>query len=823
MPWDQYAPEEGPGSGLYKSTDNGRTWKEITGNGLPKPPYGRIGLAVAHGSGGKQIFAIISAAKPGLYRSDDGGASWEFVNGEPRITKRMWYFGRVFLDPQNPDIVYIPSQGLLRSTDGGKHFTVIKSSPGGDDYHYLWVDPENSARIITAADQGTAVSLDNGRTWSSWYNQPTGQFYHVTTDNQFPYRVYGSQQDAGTVSITSRSDYGEITFRDWHSVGGGESGYIAVDPKNPDIVYGANVYGDLHRFDRRTGQFQVISAWPLQEFTRPFPERKFRFGWTPPIVFDPRNQTDLYLGSHRLLRSSDGGLRWDAISPDLTGADKQLEHSQKKPTVSNATELGWGVIFTIAPSPLEAGLIWVGTDNGLIQITRDGGQHWQNVTPSGLEPWSKISLIEAAPFSAGVAYAAIDRHRVDDFAPAIYRTRNFGRSWTRIDKGIDRFAYVHVVRTDPKKKGLLYAGTETGAYVSFDDGAHWQSLQLNLPVVSIRDLAMHGDDLIAGTHGRAFWILDDLTPLQQLNPEVVKAPVHLFRPERAIRIRHSVNTDTPLPPEIPHGENPPAGAVIDYHLHKSPSGPVTLEILDTNGKFIRKFTSTDRLAPPSKPPYFMNAWLPQDKPLGTRQGHNRFVWDLHYPSPPTKHAEYSMAANAGPGTVKDPRGPLVLPGTYQLRLTVDGKTATQRMQVEMDPRVLVSQQALQSQLRLALQISDAIKQQTELDRKAGALRSQLLRLEKSRAAADLKPALAAVQLRLDTLDTFLNDSGFSTLLVVVMSADRMPAQQMLDAFGELKARQQKAEQLWLAVQSGEVAQLNRKLAAHKLAPVEIHE
>ena len=812
MPWDQYQPEEGPNGGLYKSTDAGKTWKKINGRGLPEEPYGRVGVAVVAGSGGQKIFAIIHALKKrsGLYRSDDGGANWQFINDDPRIITRMWYFGRVFLDPQNADVIYIPSQGLLRSTDGGKNFTVIKSSPGGDDYHYLWIDPTNSSRLIVASDQGTVLSLDYGRTWSSWYNQPTGQLYHVTTDNQFPYRVYGSQQDNGTVSITSRSDFGEITFRDWYSIGGGESGYIAVDPQNPNIVYGGGTYGSLHRFDHTTGQFQVISPWPLRVFLKPIPQRRFRFGWTSAVIFDKFDPTTLYLGAQMLLKTQDGGLHWEAISPDLTGAQPGAKNASGPLTTDNAAARGWGVIYSIAPSPVQSGVIWVGTDDGFIQITRDAGKHWQNITPAGLKPWSKISLIEASLFDAGTAYVAVDRHRVDDFAPYIYITHDFGQHWTRTDAGIGPHSYVHVVRADPDRKGLLYAGTETGVSVSFDEGRHWQSLQLNLPTVAVRDLAVHDDDLIAATHGRAFWILDDLTPLQQVNTQALTSAAYLYQPERAIRIRHSVNTDTPLPPEIPHGTNPPNGAVIDYNLNLKPAGEVTLDILDTGGKLIHHFSSRDKAQPPRKPPYFMDAWLPRFEPLTTRIGHNRFVWDLRYPPPPTTHEGYSMAANAGRGTVKVPQGPLVLPGDYKIRLSVGGKMFVQPLKVEMDPRVQISSKVLNRQLQLALQIWNGISDQNDLSTAVTSLRGQLDKLPQSQKLK-LKANLTAIHRKLEKLDAFLKDGGLASLETVVMGADREPAQQMYDAFDVMNVKLEQAQQQWKDIKVKDITALNSSL------------
>src|SRR2546426_8664838 len=474
-PWEQYQPEEGPGSGLYRSNDGGATWTALTGHGLPLGPFGRIGLAVGRGSQGSRVYALIGARQgPGLYGSDDGGATWQLAGGDPRITSRNWYFCRVSVDPQNPDVVYVPNVSLLKSADGGRTFTVLKGQPGGDDYHELWIDPRSSSHMIVGSDQGAVVSLDGGRTWSSWYNQPTAQFYHVATDNAFPYRVYGAQQDAGTAGIASRSDYGLITFRDWTPVGAGESGYIAPDPANPDIVYGGDTYGGVHRFDRTTGQSQDISPWPISSFGLPMPQRKYRFTWTSPLVFDRLDSHLLYLGAQVLLSTRDGGLHWSAIRPDLTGAAARRGgaggHRDTAPgSVANAAGRGYGVIYTIASSPRQAGRIWVGSDDGLIHVTTDGGQHWRNVTPEGLPTWSMISLIDASPFDTAIAYAAVDRHRLDDFAPYVYPTPDGGRHWARIDQGLAPQAYVQAVRAGPAPAGLLYAGTETRVCGSFAD------------------------------------------------------------------------------------------------------------------------------------------------------------------------------------------------------------------------------------------------------------------------------------------------------------------------------------------------------------------
>ena len=811
-PWEQYPPDEGPGSGLYKSTDGGATWTPLTGHGLPAGPLGRIGLAVA--SGGR-VYALIGAsAGAGLYRSDDAGATWQLAGSDPRLTNRNWYFCRVTVDPQNPDVVYVPNVALLKSSDGGKTFTVLKGQPGGDDYHELWVDSRAPGRMIVGSDQGTVVSLDGGRTWSSWFNQPTAQFYHVVTDDAFPYRVYGAQQDAGTAAITSRSDFGEITFRDWAPVGAGESGYIAPDPLDPDIVYGGDTYGGVHRFDRATGQSQDISPWPVSAFGVPMPRRKYRFTWTSPIVFDRVDRQALYLGAQMVLRTRDGGLHWEAISPDLTGAASRPASSDTGPaTVANAAGRGYGVVYAIAPSPLTAGLLWVGSDDGLIHRTSDGGRHWQNVTPQGVTPWSAISLLEASPFDTAAAYAAVDRHRLDDFAPYIYRTRDGGAHWTRADQGIAPQAYVQAVRADPVRAGLLYAGTETGVYVSFDDGDHWQPLQLNLPTVSVRDLAVHGNDLIAATHGRSFWILDDVTPLRQLADSVLRAPAHLFAPARAVRLRRSVSNDTPLPPEEPHGFNPPAGAVIDYLLGSAPSGSVTFEIRDARGSLVRRFSSDDRAAPPPEPVQIADEWLPRPEPPTRRAGLNRFVWDLRFAPPPAERRDYSIAVVAGGGTVAEPQGPLVLPGDYQVRLSVGGHSYTRALRVELDPRVRVPDSALASQLRLALEIWSSMAEQQAVDRGIRGLDTQLRGMAGRTLDRATRERVTSLERLADSLGRSERAVGgdLAGLEAVVESADREPTAQARDVYAELRERLRTAAARWQRTIAGDLPALNAQL------------
>ncbi len=816
-PWSQYPPDQGSAvsksdwraDGIYKSTDEGQTWAEVGSHGLPEGPLGRIGLSVVTGSHGENLYAIIDALKKGsgLYHSNDGGKSWTLAGNDPRIASRMWYFSRLVVDPQNPNIIYVPNVALMRSTDGGKTWEAIKGAPGGDDYHFLWVDPTDDKRMIVASDQGTVISVDGGKTWSSWYNQPTGQMYHVTTDNHFPFRIYGAQQDAGTVCITSRSNDGTITFRNWHPVAAGESGYIAPDPRNPNIVYGGDTYGGMYRFNRITGQSQVISPSPLAEFGTPIPQRKYRFTWTSPIVFDPHDPHTIYYGAQVLLKSRDGGLHWAAISPDLTGALPRSQRKPGQPNIGDAASQGWGVIYTIAPSPVRPGMIWVGSDDGLIHITTDGGKKWENVTPPGLRPWSKITMVEASPFNPGEAYAAVDCHRLDDVAPYIYRTTDFGKRWQLIVNGIGDKDYVNVVRCDHKRPGLLYAGTEEGVYVSFNDGNNWQSLQLNLPVCSIRDLAVRDNDLVAATHGRAFWVLDDITPLQQLNEKILGSNAFLFKPETAVRIRRSVNSDTPLPPEIPQGTNPPSGAIIDYYLHSAPSGPISLEILDGSGNVVRRYSSDDRPLPTSKVP-IVSYWFPPFKKLTTHAGLNRFEWDLSYPPPPVSHYGYTMRV-ANLHSSLSPAGPLALPGNYTVKLKVDGHSYTKRLRVVMDPRVHVSKTALRDQLSLAIKVWNSISDEN-------AISGRLTSMTKQVKDGDVSGSTQRLQTEMSQVRDSLAVGELAMLEGEIMSADREPTAQMRMGYKLLEARFAYADKVWSRVKSDAMSMLGR---SHGSSPV----
>jgi photosystem II stability/assembly factor-like uncharacterized protein len=553
-PWSTYAPIDGPGGGLYRSKDAGKTWSGLN-KGLPEGDWGRVGVDVA--PDGKRVYALIQAKKSGLYRSDDGGDTWTLVNADPRLTSRAWYFNSVAIDPQNADVTYIPNVALYRSEDGGKTISIVRGAPGGDDYHQIWVDPKNSDSMVLGTDQGTTVSLDRGQTWSTWYNQPTAQLYHVITDNQFPYIVYGAQQDSGSAAVPSRTDHNQITARDWFPAGGSESGYMAPDPKDPNIIYLSGTYGSVSRYNRRTGLSQDVTPWPVPTFGSEINQRKYRDPWTPVLIFSPADSTTLYLGTQYVMKTLDGGLHWQSISPDLTGSTQQPgDKAEGVATSENAKQRGYGVVFTIAASALNGDTIWAGSDTGLIHLTRDGGKTWKDVTPAGLTAWSKISFIEASHFDPAAAYAAVDRSRRDDQTPYVYRTRDYGATWQLITNGIAANAFLRGIREDTERKGLLFAGTELGVYVSFDDGGVWQSLQLNLPVTSVRDLTMHGDDLVVATHGRSFWILDDFTPLRQALDAEKDNAFWLYHPAPAYRIDNDSFPGTPLPPEEPNRREP---------------------------------------------------------------------------------------------------------------------------------------------------------------------------------------------------------------------------------------------------------------------------
>jgi len=691
----------GPGSGLYRSTDGGTSWSKLEEHGLPKGPYGRIGLAVAANS--DRVYAIVEAKEGGLYRSDDGGDSWNLVNGNHSLYQRPWYYMHVIADPQDADTVYILDVEFFRSTDGGRTFNKIKI-PHGDN-HGLWIDPRNSKRMIASNDGGVTVSLDAGKTWTRQDNQPTAQFYHVATDTREPYYVYGAQQDNSTIAIASRSDDGLIGRSDWYAVGGGEAGYIAPYPSDPNVVYAGDYEGNITRFDKRTGQVKNIAVWPDLSDARGAANLEHRFQWTAPIVISPQDPNTIYYGGERVFKTSDGGMRWEAISPDLTRNDKSKQQASGGPiTIDDTGTEYYDTVFSIAPSPMTKGLIWVGTDDGLVHVTRDEGKSWANVTPKDLPEWSRISLIEASPHDAGTAYVAVDRHQNDDLHPYVYRTTDYGKTWSRIVTGIPDTAFVRAVREDPKKKGMLYAGTERGVFVSFDDGAHWRAMQLNLPITPIHDLVIKNDDLVLATHGRAFWVLDDVSPLRQFADSFAQDEVHLYQPATAYRRR--IPTPEGGARLLFAGQNPPNGAIVYFYLKQAPKQEVKVEILDGTGTVIRDYSSLkielpdEPLDPDDKKP---------EKQIKAEAGLNRFVWDLRYEGANHVPGYYLWEYNEGA------RGPLALPGKYQVRLTAGGKSQTVPLEVKIDPRVNVLPTDLEKQFKL---LSDVHEQ---LDRVYGAV------------------------------------------------------------------------------------------------------
>ncbi|HJQ32068.1 MAG TPA: hypothetical protein VJ866_07815 [Pyrinomonadaceae bacterium] len=671
-PWSIYAPSYGPGGGVYKSTDGGDTWTQLTA-GLPSEGVGRVGLAVAPALRAR-VYAIVDAKAGGLYRSDDAGATWTLVSNDARIWGRGWYFCKVTVDPKDVNTVYVSNTSLYRSTDAGKTWTAIKGAPGGDDYHQLWINPDDPKRMVLGSDQGAIVTVDGARTWSSWYNQPTAELYHVAADNRFPYWVTGAQQDSGAVGVPSRSNFAEISEHDWRPVcAGGESDYTAPDPLHPETLFG----GRVTRCNVLTGD--IVNVSPEHSL----PEGAARHTWTLPLVFSQADPRALYFSDQFLFETLNGGESWAQISPDLTREDPGVPPNLDEATAADAPEgKRRGVVYTIAPSPLRAQTVWVGTDDGLIHRTDDDGKTWANVTPPELTPWSKVVMLDASHFDVNEAYAAVDRHRLEDYEPHAYRTRDGGKTWQSITQGFPAGVYLQTIKEDPRRRGLLFAGTELGVFVSFDDGERWQSLQLNLPPVSVRDLVIKDNDLIVGTHGRGFWVIDDISPLRQLSAEVTGAGAFLFRPADAVIIPPYSENGTPQPRDEPMAENPPYGAVIDYYLKRPAAGPVTLEILSPAGETVRVYSSEDKPAPvdPDKLDIPVS-WVRARPSLPATAGVHRWAWDFR-PPPPAGSTQHGGAAVFGGRGV-----PPVLPGDYTVRLNVGGRSYTQPLHLSADPRV----------------------------------------------------------------------------------------------------------------------------------------
>ena len=683
----------GPGSGLYKSTDGGLSWRELKGHGLPEGVYGKIGVSVAANS--DRVYALIEAKDGGLYRSDNGGESWKLVSPDHRLTQRAWYYMHVYADPRDPDTVYVTNVQFLKSIDGGRSWSLLRP-PHGDN-HGLWIDPLNPQRLIESNDGGATVSVDGGKHWTREDNQPTAQFYHVIADNRWPYYVYGAQQDNTTVAIASRSDSGAIDRPDWYPVGGGESGYIAPDPRDPEIVYAAGYEGEITQYNKHNGQTREITVFPELTDAMGAAKLEHRFQWTAPVLLSPHDPNVLYHGGERLFKTTDGGVHWEAISPDLTRNDKSKQIAPGGPiTIDDTGTEYYDTIFAVNESPLKAGEIWVGTDDGLVQLTRDAGAHWTNITPKAMPEWSRVSLIGLSPFDPATAYVAVDRHQNDDLKPYIYKTTDYGKTWIKITSGIPENTFVRAVREDPKRRDLLYAGTENGVFVSFDGGANWRSLQLNLPHVPVHDLIVKDNDLVVATHGRSFWILDDLSPLRQFNEQIAKSEVHLYAPDVALRAHGGRGFGrNPFA-----GENPPSGAVIFAYLAAEPKGESTIDILDSTGNPIRHYSSLEdqpRNAPPD----------PEDekphKQLELHKGLNRFTWDLRYErvAMPPGYFLYDYQGGA--------LGPIAVPGQYSVRLTTGGKSYTEPLTLKLDPRVNVSLADLQKQFDLRMQIRDELE------------------------------------------------------------------------------------------------------------------
>jgi photosystem II stability/assembly factor-like uncharacterized protein len=699
-PWENGA-WNGKESGLFKSIDGGTTWKKIT-NGLPttEEGLGRIGFCIAP-SDSKRMYATVDAGKfGGIYRSDDAGESWSLINADTRLWGRGADFAEVKVDPKNPDIVYSANVVTWKSTDGGKTWKAFRGAPGGDDYHRIWINPNNSDIILIASDQGAIITVNGGETFSSWYNQPTAQFYHVSTDNSFPYNVYGGQQESGSVGIASRGNDGAITFREWHPVGVEEYGYVAVDPLNSNLIYG----GKITRYDKRTGQTQNISPEAVRS-------GKYRFIRTAPVLFNPIDKKTLYYAGNVLFKTMNGGNSWQVISPDLTRESWDVPGSVGIYTNDDMKTMPRrGVIYTVAPSYKDINTIWCGTDDGLIQVTRDGGKTWKNVTPPEITSWSKVSLMDASHADVNTAYAAVNRIRCDDMRPHIYRTKDGGKTWKEIVTGLPNDP-INVVREDPVRKGLLFAGSERAVYVSFDDGENWQSLRLNMPATSIRDLVIKDDDLVIGTHGRSFWILDDVTPLRQLSAQLANQSSILYQPQIAYRVRWDMYTDTPVPQEEAAGENPPDGAVLDYYLSEKALN-VTLEISHLNDlgdrrAIIRRYSNNDtlyKIGDVNIPDY----WIRPQQILSTESGHHRFTWDMKY-EPLNLPPSYPISATYK-NTAPDQTAPWALPGTYIVRLMVDGKFHQESLIMKMDPRVKISTADLQKQYDLSWQCYEGRKE-----------------------------------------------------------------------------------------------------------------
>ena len=826
-PWENAA-WSGTNGGIFKSIDGGATWRQLT-KGLPAEGVVQADIAAAPNAPGRLFASVASPRGVGIYRSDDAGETWARITDDPRPAARIGGGDLPVpaVHPRNPDIVFMASVVTWKSVDGGKTWTALRGAPGGDDYQNVWINPINPDIMLVPADQGAVVTLNGGVTWSSWYNQPTAQLYHVAADNAFPYRVCSGQQESGSACVSSRGDSGQITFRDWQPVGVDEYGYAAPDPLNPDIIYGGR---GPTRYDRRTGQVQNVSPVPI----RPADFRVLR---TAPVLFSPVDPHILYFASNQLWKTTTGGRSWQRISPDLSRktwdvpatVGKYRDAETAKPTQR-------GVIYTVAPSYLDVNRIWAGTDDGLIHVTADGGLHWKDVTPPQLAAWQKVSIIDAGRFDVRTAFAAVNTIRLDDMRPHIYRTHDGGATWTHITEGLPEDAPVNVVREDPRRKGLLFAGTERAVFVSFDAGDHWQSLRLNMPATSIRDLIVKDDDLVVATHGRGFWILDDISPLRQIDQKALVAPAFLFEPQTAYRVRWNTNTDTPLPADEPRGENPPDGAVINYLLRASPAGPVTLEILDATGKVVRRYSSADPIDPPDPVLAIPKYWVRPPQALSAAPGLHRFLWDLHYPPAPGSRVTYPIAAVPGE-TAPAPTSPWVMPGRYTVRLTADGVSQTRPLSVKMDPRVTTPLPGLTRQFSLSKQMYDGIVEAQAAVQELRALRAHAKTTRERAGQGPAAEALAAFDREAANLEggapagfgggpgaaapTTIGalSAALGQLLGLLQGADVAPTSQTRAAVAERLKTRDSLMARWRALKTTDLERLNAQLTAAGLPAI----
>jgi photosystem II stability/assembly factor-like uncharacterized protein len=831
-PWEDGNSYGGAGGSIFKSTDGGTTWNKL-GGGLPDD---LVQAYVAIASSNTRILYSSLATTHGsaIYRSDDAGEHWSQTTTDTRPSVRIGGGDLAVprVDPKNPEVIYTTSTVTWRSTDGGKTWTGIRGAPGGDDYQNMWINPANPDVILLVADQGAVVTVNGGTTWSSWYNQPTAQFYHVITDNEYPYRVYGGQQESGSAGTSSRGNDGEITFREWHPVGVIEYGYVAPDPLHPDIVYGAG-RSEVSKFDWVTGQVQNVTPIPVRS-------GKYRADRTEPAMFSPVDPHILYYATNFLFKTTDGGKSWHTISPDLTRPQPGIPASlgdlaAKDPNAAKVR----GAIYALGPSFSDLNTLWAGTDDGLIWITRDGGKNWSDITSPELTPWSKVTQITASHFSTESAYASVSRFRIDDQHPYIYRTRDAGKSWQKIVTGLPDVGPVDTVREDPVRKGLLFAGTENAVWVSFDDGDHWQSLQLNLPHTSMRDLWIHDNDLLVATHGRSFWVLDDITPLRQIADAAGQSDAYLFRPAAAFRVRRDTYTDTPLPPDEPAGQNPPDGAVIDYFLGQATSGAVTIEILDADGKVVRRYSSTDKpgvtegdLKKTLAVPLY---WVRMPKTLSAEAGMHRWVWDLHYSAP--KSARYEYPISAVPyNTPRLPQGPTALPGDYTVRLTVAGQSHSATLTVKLDPRVKTPGANLQQQFQLQSRLAAMMDSSYEAVGEARPLLDQLQKLSKEQTSGPLAEPVNALLKKVTALlgrpggffappspeVTLFRASGeVAALYGQIDAADVAPTDSQTTAASDVANEFSGVMARWSTVKNTDVPALNRQLSAAGLPEIRL--